>query len=186
MDINKRSSSGEWIHLCNPLCYYIVLNVKMCCFIPWQGQDLRMFLASECGRLHALSAQSIFRSSFVAIHFRILMPSAPIDNRHLNMAQQICFDPGWSSNFWLGDDRMRRMSAPFPCQRPLNWVQPQIDKREVSSAQWSLMLNPAIPVCTLILHGVCRCTVYMDELSCLQIISTVVSCFEKPSRCHYM
>jgi hypothetical protein len=68
MDINKRSSSGEWIHLCNPyqrcsppLCFF---NNKRVVWPPRQEQGLQMFLASGCGRSHAQPARSIFRCLF--------------------------------------------------------------------------------------------------------------------------
>ena len=77
MDINKRSSSGEWIHLCNPyqICplHCADYNVMYKCFTPWQGQGLQMLLASECGKLHALSARSIFR--YVVVVATILLKS---------------------------------------------------------------------------------------------------------------
>jgi hypothetical protein len=177
MDINKRSSSGEWIHLCNPyqrcspLCY---LTIQMCCFIPWQGRGLRMLLASECGRSRAQSAQSIFRSIFATIYFWIPMPSAwlTID---ISIAQQV-------NKFALIQVEVPTSGSETiecgVCQHPFlvsaRWIEfsfsrhamvesSQTDKREVSPVQWSLMLNPAIPVCTLTLHGVCRCTLYMVE-----------------------
>lgn len=116
--------------------------------------------------LHGPSSGVYFFSSLATIRlFRIPMPSGPVDNlTHLDMAQRICFDPGRGSSFWFGDDRVRRMSEPFPRQRPLNRVQrlqapcggvfsdSQAKSRSCSiepGAEFRLSLS----VCTLILHG---------------------------------
>jgi len=134
MDINKRSSSGEWIHLCNPyqICplHCADYNVMYKCFTPWQGQGLQMLLASECGKLHALSARSIFRSKFQLLvqrrssvaYVSILSSSAPVE---------VCCHAGVFS-----------------------------DSRTESPVQSSLLLTPGDPPC---LHGVLCSVLYMNE-----------------------
>ena len=153
----------------------------MCCFIPWQGQGLWMFLASECGRSRAQSARSIFRSvlqPYTSSEFRCLVHRLTI---HILT---------WHNKFALIQVEVPTSGSETiecgVCQHPFlvsaRWTEfsfsrhavvesYQIHKRKVSPVQSSLMLNAecGYPCLYPILHGVCRSTVYMDELSRLQI-----------------
>ena len=85
----------------------------------------------------------------------------------MNMAQQIYLAPGPSSNFWFRDDRVWRMSASFPRQRPLRcavtWVSSRIHEQKAPFNQACCLPQAIHHVCMESFAAFC---IWIYEILC--------------------